>query len=117
MKISLEDSKSLNQSSKTETVKRGNGKEELLSLRASVISEVDRLKSPPGERAMRIWNIIKSINGKLPRDKEITDWDLMCFCAEYLGSQSLAYPWLQSSIKPVLSLIYNQHYLLNEDKK
>lgn len=42
---------------------------------------------------------------------DLTDWDLVCFAAEYLGMMVNVHPWLEEDAKHICSLVYTAHYL------
>lgn len=45
---------------------------------------VDKLYRTPEERATHIWNLIQQV-----RDGSWSDWDMVCFCIEFLGKQAV----------------------------
>ena len=62
------------------------------------------------DRAVRIYSILKK--------EDVTNWDVICFCVEYLASMSLMYEWLKPYVKPIVSIVYKAHYyLFNEVSK
>ena len=69
------------------------------------MEERDKETPSPGVRAGYILNLIKET------DPDITNWDLLCFCIEYLGSQILIYDWLSHKASSDLIVqIYQAHY-------
>jgi hypothetical protein len=58
----------------------------------------------PGERTKRVYAHLVSAN-------RFTNWDLLCFCAEYLGSQAGTLDWLMAPAKWLIRLIYMAHYI------
>lgn len=75
----------------------------------SRMDERDKETPSPEVRAGYVLNLIKDANN------DITNWDLLCFAIEYLGSQVLVYDWL--SAKAILLLnteIYQAHYFRDE---
>lgn len=46
---------------------------------------------------------------------DINNWDLLCFCAEFLGSQIHAYPWLEEeAVKLIARRVNFAHYVFDE---
>lgn len=73
------------------------------------ISERDKLTPSPEVRAGYILNLIKDHNN------DITNWDLLCFCSEYLGSQVLVYDWLDmNAVRAIVSTIQEAHYMRDD---
>lgn len=72
-----------------------------------LIEAVDKVKESPDNRAMRVYNVLK-INS------ELTNWDIICFCSQFLASQIHALPWLKVPVKHLSQLIYTQHYVMIE---
>jgi hypothetical protein len=68
------------------------------------------LKSPnPEVRAGYILNLIKNTNN------DVTNWDLICFCVEFLGAQIAVYDWLdQDMIRTLTQRVYIAHYTRND---
>ena len=71
---------------------------------------VDKQFASPSERAHEIWSIISAT----PALIEKTDWDLLCFCVEYIGMKSQDWKWLEEDAKKLNRLIYTAHYLDRE---
>lgn len=69
------------------------------------IVKTDHGTPSPGARAERVWAILREVA------PELTDWDLVCFAANYLGWQSSNYLWLVSDAKAICKLVYAAHYL------
>lgn len=73
------------------------------------IKDRDSLTPSPEERAGYVLNLIKDHNNK------ITNWDLLCFCTEFLGSQVLLYDWLdERAIKLITIRVQTAHYMRDE---
>src|SRR5689334_7783448 len=70
-----------------------------------VMAEKDKEIESPSSRAARVLGYIEF---SYP---ELTQWDMICFCAEYLGMQSAALPAIEPETRKLLSLIYSMHYL------
>lgn len=69
----------------------------------------DKRTPNPENRAGWIFRELKS---KYPN---LTNWDLLCFSAEFLASNVLVYEWLQKDIiKELLQRIYVAHYALDD---
>jgi hypothetical protein len=72
------------------------------------IAELDAIALDPGERAAKVWEILRRAAPHL------TDWDVVCFAANYLGMQSTNFLWLEGPAKEVCKLVYTAHYLVTE---
>ena len=72
------------------------------------IKELDATQPSPDERAKVVFHLLKT------HFPELTEWDLLCFSAEFLGYMSQRYLWMQAEAKKMCSLVYNAHYVLNE---
>lgn len=70
-----------------------------------VMDAVDRLKPSPSQRASEIWEILHAHAIKR------TDWDLVCFCAEFLGHMVSVHPWLKEPVRELSRLVYQAHYV------
>lgn len=88
----------------------GNRVDEQRVLTKEFIEKIDKLTNSPSIRAVVIWSRLNEPNG----DK-ITNWDLICFCAETLGLMSSEFPWLREAAVAVSHLVYKAHYL-NHDR-
>jgi hypothetical protein len=42
--------------------------------------------------------------------KDLSAWDVICFCEEYLCSQAMVYEWLKSPARELNRLVYLAHY-------
>lgn len=73
----------------------------------NTIEEVDKITESPSSRAVKVLDILQA-HGK----DQLTNWDIVCFCAEYLGSQIYAFPWLEEFAKRLVRLVYTQHYIM-----
>lgn len=69
----------------------------------SLIEKVDKAHDSPALRAQKVLNVLRS-------DENVNTWDVLCFCAEYIGMMSSAWPWLESDAKRFARLIYTAHY-------
>jgi hypothetical protein len=69
------------------------------------VGNVDQRIASPSERAKLVWDIIRT------HAPELTDWDVICFSAEYLGMMVNVQPWLEIPVKEVSKLVYTAHYL------
>lgn len=72
--------------------------------RAAQVALGDSIDLSPEDRAKHVFNLIKE---KAP---ELTNWDLICFSANYLGMISGAFPWLEVPAKHICKLVYTAHY-------
>lgn len=77
-------------------------------LTSQLMEDVNKNTPAPDERAQFVMNVIKEHNDN------ITNWDLLCFCVEYMGAQALVYPWLLEPAKQASRLVYMAHYLNHE---
>jgi hypothetical protein len=68
------------------------------------IEELDKQIPSPQQRAERVWRVI-SIN-----DPELTTWDVLCFCAEFVALTCERYQWMMPLAKKFISLVYSAHY-------
>lgn len=74
------------------------------------LTELDASYPSPDERARVVWEILRS---KAP---DLTDWDVVCFAANYLGWQSQNFTWLEDDAKKLCRMVYTAHYLAtNQD--
>ncbi len=74
-----------------------------------ILERVDHATPGPGERAAYVWELLQH------EHPELTDWDVVCFAANFLGYMSPALPWLHEDAKHICNLVYKAHYL-NGDK-
>jgi hypothetical protein len=65
-------------------------------------------KYSPEHRADRVYEYLKA-------NPEFTNWDLLCFAAEYTGSMAGALPWLLQPAKDLVRVVYIAHYIRFED--
>lgn len=68
------------------------------------ILEVDAIEPSPTKRAQAIYAILHQAA------PELNEWDIICFCIEYLGKLAFAYPWLSEFVKPIARIVYTAHY-------
>lgn len=68
----------------------------------------DNQFASPDERARYIFNILRKYA------PQATQWDLVCFAAEFLGMQAPALPALHDHAKALLKLVYMMHYQYGE---
>ena len=61
-------------------------------------------RNGPGDRTKRVFT-------HLAKSGQFTNWDLICFCAEYLASQVGTLPWLEPPAKWLIRLVYMAHYI------
>jgi hypothetical protein len=71
------------------------------------IAKVDNKTPTPSDRANKVYKILMST--------EVSNWDCVCFAAEFLGMMVPVMPWIEKSAKEISKLVYTQHYLLSED--
>lgn len=58
----------------------------------------------PSQRTLRVYQVLAA-SGKF------TNWDLICFSAEYLGSHVGILPWLMEPARHLMRLVYIAHYI------
>jgi hypothetical protein len=75
----------------------------------SKMEEIDKKYMSPEERAREIYNILRKAAPNL------TNWDLLCFCAEYTAFMAVANEWLKPYAGPLARTIYTAHYLAGEE--
>lgn len=86
-----------------------NKSDEPRALTEEFIKKIDALTRSPSQRAGIVWERLS-----LPTDR-ISNWDLICFCAETLGLMSSEFPWLKQAAMMVSKIVYKAHYL-NHDR-
>jgi hypothetical protein len=64
----------------------------------------DGMIDSPTQRFIRIWDLLKD------RKQQFTEWDMICFCNEYLTGMTIAHNYLQEAVKPLNNIIYTAHY-------
>lgn len=75
----------------------------------AAVSKIDSKYASPSERAAHIWNILRTEHPNL------TNWDLICFSSEYLGTMSTMMEWLKKPVQELLRLVYTAHYYATQD--
>ena len=73
------------------------------------IEKVDKLTKSPSLRAKVVWNDLSI------QTRRLSNWDLICFCAETLGLMSSEFPWLREAAIIINKIVYKAHYL-NTDR-
>lgn len=68
------------------------------------IRVVDALTSSPSDRANRVWHLLET------HDPDLTTWDVLCFCAEFVGLIAERYHWILPIAKRFTGLVYTAHY-------
>lgn len=58
----------------------------------------------PGQRTARVYEY-------LVKADRFTNWDILCFCAEYVASMVGTLPWLEPPARWLIRLIYMAHYI------
>lgn len=58
----------------------------------------------PSDRAARILNHLRAAG-------KFNNWDVLCFCVEYIGSQVGVMPWLEDAARSLVRLVYMAHYV------
>lgn len=68
----------------------------------------DKVTPSPEARATAIYNALKVDH------PEYTEWDLICFCVNYLAKMTVVYTYLTDYIKPLCTIVYKAHYLATD---
>lgn len=68
------------------------------------IKEIDAIIPSPSDRATRVWTLLQT------HDPDLTTWDILCFCAEFMGMTSERYQWILPISKRFVRLVYSAHY-------
>lgn len=71
---------------------------------SKLISEVDREFASPEERAEKVWKAI------YPIVKDFSDWDMLCFCGNWIVLMSARWPFIKFPAVDLNKLIYSAHY-------
>lgn len=79
-----------------------------LELKKELIEKIDKLYPSPSERASHVWGILQQHAANL------STWDVLCFCAEYMGMMIPAVPFIEKGAKDNARLIYDAHYFFPE---
>lgn len=75
--------------------------------KSRLIEEKDKVSASPEKRAELVWKILQ-------QSTTITDWDVVCFCVNFLGLMSAKWMWLEENAKAISRLVYTAHYLIGE---
>jgi len=75
---------------------------------AGHVEESDEITPSPESRAQAVWAYLQEHN-------TFSTWDLICFCAEFLGLMSAEYEWLKDIAVRQTVLVYKYHYLHREE--
>lgn len=70
----------------------------------ALIREVKEAPDGPEARAQKVYRY-------LLQNKELTNWDLICFCAEYVGSMVSTLPWIEEPARSLIRLVYLAHHV------
>ncbi len=70
----------------------------------------DDSTSSPKNRATKVYDVL------LNSDVDLSNLDLICFSAEYLGSQVPTAPWLERVAKEVAWAVYATYYVLKDEE-
>src|SRR3990167_2964229 len=82
-------------------------KKSLKELREELVARVDKTKSSPSQRATLVYKILL--------ESDLNNWDVVCFCDEYLGLMIETMPHIEKPAKELSQLIYTQHYLIEDN--
>ena len=58
-------------------------------------------------RAERVYQYLRESD-------EFTNWDLICFCSQYLGGMIPVMNWIAKPVRQIGRMIHHQHYVLTE---
>jgi len=83
------------------------------SERIARIAKIDAITASPEKRALRVYECIKRDSDA--NEQRLTNWDMICFCTEYLAQQAAAFGWLTPLMKQLVGLIYYAHYYEGEE--
>lgn len=76
-----------------------------------LVEQKDRQIVSPDKRAQKVWEFIRA------EKPEWTDWDLLCFCVEFIGYMSAKWPWLNPDAKTLAAIVYQAHYMQNDNEQ
>lgn len=68
------------------------------------IKDIDARLASPSDRATRVWTVLQT------HDPDLTTWDVLCFCAEFMGMVAERYHWIIPIAKRFVRLVYSAHY-------
>ena len=68
------------------------------------IADIDALTPSPSDRASRVLKVLQT------SPEQFDVWDIVCFCAEFLGSQVENLEFLRPEITRVAGLVNFVHY-------
>ena len=71
---------------------------------AEIIARVGSDVNGPEARARKVYVYLASAG-------RFTNWDLVCFSAEYIASMVGSLPWLDTVAKDLIRLVYLAHYI------
>ena len=75
-------------------------------MKASIIEAVDNLYPSPQSRAYSVWALIQAN----PRLRSLSEWDMLCFCVEYIAMISPKFLFIEDEAKQMVNLLYTAHY-------
>lgn len=70
------------------------------------IAVIDGKMASPEARALKVYEYL--------RQSEFTTWDILCFCANWLGIMSAVWPWVENPAKVLSQLVYKAHYFFTD---
>jgi hypothetical protein len=74
-----------------------------------LLDEVNAKHESIQARASRIYGLLREHN------PDLTNWDLLCFAAEYAAYMSISYPWLNPPARDLARSVYLAHYLMAKE--
>ncbi len=84
----------------------------------ALVKKIDKEVLDPTQRAEKVWHILLDFSEKREKEKEregespLTDWDIVCFCTEFLAMLSLTkMDYVNSIARELTRLVYTQHYM------
>jgi len=72
-----------------------------------IIIARDKVSPTPNERTLKVWGIL----APYLKSKEISMWDLICFCTGFLAKQIVFFDYLKEPVILIGKYVMNLHYL------
>lgn len=77
-----------------------------VELTEELMAQIDKTIEDPGRRAQRVLTLLRRNFGNT-----LTNWDVLCFCVEYINSIALANPIITTAAKLITKWLYMAHYV------
>ncbi|SRR5258706_2214100 len=71
------------------------------------IAVIDRRTTSPEQRALKVYQYLRE-------NPAFTTWDILCFCANWLGIMSAVWSWVENPAKVLSQLVYKAHYFFTD---